>query len=158
FSSDAQLLAIGGTATAVIWDTTAHRVVQTLTGHVNRVSSIRFSPDQKTIATASWDYTLRLWDAATGKNLGVLRGHKGAVINCVFSPDGRTLVSVSDDRTIRFWNVATLREVASIQLNGTGMTLDFSPDGKMLIADDSDGLRCWRAPLLAEIDSAEHSN
>ncbi|MBE8967544.1 hypothetical protein IQ277_15165, partial [Nostocales cyanobacterium LEGE 12452] len=34
----------------------------TLTGHSSRVNSIVFSPDGKTLASASWDSTIKLWN------------------------------------------------------------------------------------------------
>jgi WD40 repeat protein/serine/threonine protein kinase len=156
FSPDGQLLAICAGDTATLWDIGTGRVVQTLAGHSSTVSAIRFSSDQKVVATTSWDNTARLWDAATGKRLAVLTGHRAGALNCVFSPDGRTLVTGSDDRTIKFWNLATFREVASIQLNAPTTFLAFSPDGQILTANlGKPGLRCWRAPLLAEINAAE---
>jgi WD40 repeat protein len=156
FSSDGQLLAIGGSNSGVIWDIAGRRAVRTLTGHKDQVVCIRFSPDQKMIATLSWDATVRLWEAATGTALAVLTGHKAGVMNGIFSPDGRTLVTGSDDRTIRFWNVATRREVASIQLDYSPTCFAFSPNGQILMANAGDfALRCWRAPSLAEIDAAE---
>src|SRR5262249_45593449 len=79
----------------------AHRFIWTGKGHRDRIPSTRFSPDQKMIATGSWDSTLRLWDVATGKALAVLTGHKAAVLNSAFSPDGKTLATKSDDRTIK---------------------------------------------------------
>ena len=36
----------------------------TLTGHVDRVSSVSFSPDGTLLASGSWDNTIRLWDVA----------------------------------------------------------------------------------------------
>jgi len=156
FSSDGRLLAIGGFNAGVIWDFAEARPVRTLTGHKDQVVCVRFSPDQKMIATTSWDATVRLWEVATGKVLAVLTGHKAGVMNGIFSPDGRTLVTGSDDRTLRFWNVATRREVASIQLDYSPYSFAFSPDGQILMANAGDSaLRCWRAPSLAEIDAAE---
>ena len=42
----------------------------------NAVLSVAFSPDGNTIATGSWDDTIRLWDVSTGKNIRTtLTGH-----------------------------------------------------------------------------------
>jgi WD40 repeat protein len=156
FSSDGNLLAIGGQKVCVLWDIAAGRAVWRAEGHQDRITAMRFSSDQKMIATTSWDATVRLWDAATGKPLATLTGHKAGVMNCIFSPDGRTLITGSDDRTIRFWNLAALREVASIPLTHSASSFAFSPDGRILTTNSVDGyLRCWRAPTLAEIDAAE---
>jgi WD40 repeat protein/serine/threonine protein kinase len=158
-SRNGQLLAIAATLNAEIRDVDARRVVRTLAGHKDRVEPIAFSPDEKTIATGSWDHTARLWDVATGKELAVLTGHKAALRSCAFSPDGRTLATGSDDRTIKFWNLATFHEVGSIQ-DYVPLYLAFSPDAQILMAEveymSHDAfLRCWRTPSLAEIDGAE---
>jgi WD40 repeat protein len=156
FSPDGHLLAIGGFNSGAICDLASGLAVRTFAGHKDQVVCVRFSPDQKMIATTSWDATVRLWEVATGKLLAVLTGHKAGVMNGIFSPDGRTLVTGSDDRTLRFWNVATRREVASIQLDSSPYCFAFSPDGQILMANAGDSaIRCWRAPSLAEIDAAE---
>jgi len=36
--------------------------IQTFKGHSSIVSSIAFSPDGKTIASGSWDRTVKLWN------------------------------------------------------------------------------------------------
>ena len=70
-----------------------------------------FSPDGKTLASASWDGKLGLWDVASQRNLGLLRGHNGDVYCAAFSPDGRTIVTSGGDPTVRFWNVETRQEM-----------------------------------------------
>ena len=53
------------------------------------MSAVAFSPDGKTLASASDDGTMRLWDAATGESRATLKGHEGRVSAVAFSPTAR---------------------------------------------------------------------
>lgn len=76
-----------------------------MSGHVERVNSIAFSPDGKTIASGSRDRDVRLWDTQTGDWIATLVGHEQWVDRVAFSPNGNRLASSGDDHQIFLWNV-----------------------------------------------------
>ncbi|MFX1253282.1 MAG: serine hydrolase [Promethearchaeota archaeon] len=44
-----------------LWNTTSGILVDTLVGHEHIIDSIAFSPDSTILASASWDWTIKLW-------------------------------------------------------------------------------------------------
>ncbi|MFE0101293.1 hypothetical protein [Streptomyces sp. NPDC059009] len=118
-----------------------------LIGHTGAVYLTSFSPDGKTLATASYDRTVRLWDVRDPRHpraLGKpLTGHTSWVSSAVFSPDGNTLASTGDDGTVRLWDVRNPRHPRALGgpvagHGGTIYLLAFSPDGRTLAAAADD--------------------
>jgi WD40 repeat protein len=106
FGPDGRQLALRTRDRARILDAASGETTAYLIGHTIYIRDLRFSPDGASIATASYDHTVRVWDARTGQSLHVLNGHSDRAIQAAFSPDGCRLVSVSDDETARIWSLA----------------------------------------------------
>ncbi|MBD1945374.1 AAA family ATPase [Coleofasciculus sp. FACHB-712] len=124
-----------------------------LEGHHAAVWSVSYSPDGKTLASASSDNTLKVWNLATGKPIATLQGHHEAVWSVSYSPDGKTLASASSDNTLKVWNLATGQEIATLQGHNEGvMSVSYSPDGKTLASASSDNtIKVWNLATGQEI-------
>ena len=114
-----------------------------LEGHTAPIVALAVSPDGATLASASWDQTVRLWPLAGGAPR-VLEGHTQNVNGVAFAPDSRTLVSVSYDRTLRIWPlsgasaptvVALPAPLNAVAVAGDGEIAAGGADGKLLSSD-----------------------
>jgi WD40 repeat protein len=78
-----------------------------LTGHTDRVTTVVFSPDGRTLTSGSDDQAVRLWNVTDPGHPTPwgqpLTGHTDTVRSVTFSPDGHTLATASLDKTVRLW-------------------------------------------------------
>jgi eukaryotic-like serine/threonine-protein kinase len=129
FGPEGQTLGVGGRDQAVVWDLESERAVfkqedalgqfrisfspvgtllvigkrggQLHFHHKEYVTSLAYSPNGKTLASASYDGTIKLWNSATRREVASLRlGSYGSYI--AFSPDGQTLAAWGDC-SLRLW-------------------------------------------------------
>ncbi|CAE6420260.1 unnamed protein product [Rhizoctonia solani] len=103
-------------------------------GHTDRVNSVVFSPDGKSVVSGSNDDTIRTWDAHSSSPIGdPLRGHDYWVRSVSYSPLGDTIPSGSWDWTIRLWDVNTRRQLGQpIRGNHPFLSVAFSSDAKLI--------------------------
>ncbi|KAF7269392.1 notchless protein homolog 1 [Rhynchophorus ferrugineus] len=117
-----------------------------LTGHQQLVNDVKFSPDGRIIASASFDKSIKLWESKSGKFITTLRGHVQAVYMVAFSADSRLMVSGSADSTLKLWNLKTKK--LEVDLPGHAdevYAVDWSTDGLKVASGGKDKLlRLWQ--------------
>ncbi len=64
-----RLLAIGQVHTALIWDISSGKLVQTMRQHDNYVIQAHFDPRETMLSTSSWDGTTAFWHPHSGREL-----------------------------------------------------------------------------------------
>lgn len=72
-----------------------------MTGHQQLINDVKFSPNGRVIASASFDKSIKLWESSTGTYIASLRGHVQAVYSIAWSADSRLLASGSADSTLK---------------------------------------------------------
>jgi WD40 repeat protein len=122
-----------------------------LRGHKNSVVAARFSPDGKTVATASSDGSARLWSTATGRSLHRLPAKPtgafdAAITDVAFSPDGSMVATASTDGRARLFDVASGRLRATFVGGRKALnSIVFSRDGRLVLAASDNGTaKIWR--------------
>ncbi|CAN5594819.1 hypothetical protein BH10PLA2_BH10PLA2_05600 [soil metagenome] len=95
FSNGGDLVALGDVRGHIgIWDTRTGAELGTLEGHSGRITSLCYSPDNKTLASSSADKTVRLWHIKSPSDLlesFELPCRNCTVSNLAFAPDGTDL-------------------------------------------------------------------
>lgn len=129
--------------------------------HDGDVMALAWMPDGRTLASSSWDRTVRLWQIPGGKQIAKWDKMSGVI----FSPDGRSLACGEGDeeqigfgehkeRAIRLVDVATGKDRRRIRVPKNGgilfnFTLGYpsgviSPDGKILAVREGElGVRLY---------------
>ncbi|KAF9093051.1 hypothetical protein BGX29_010129 [Mortierella sp. GBA35] len=120
-------------------------VALTLKGHTGAVKSVAFSPSGHLIATASYDWTVRLWEPETGVQNHVLKGHTAWVTSVSISPTNNMVASSGQDMTVRLWNAITGAALYILRGHTAFVKkVDFSPSGHQLASGSGDHtVRLW---------------
>ncbi len=98
-----------------------------------------FSPDGKTLVTASDDNNLKLWDL-NGEQSVTFGKHEEMVTSLAFSPDGKMLASTdSKNNIVKLWDLNG-KQLLTLKEDKEGIySVIFSLDGKTLITTYYDG-------------------
>jgi periodic tryptophan protein 2 len=138
-----------------VWSMQTGKALDVLAGHEGPISALAFSPDGSTLASGSWDYSVRTWDLFSRGRASETLKHTSEVISIAYRPDGKHLAVATANGEIAFWQVDNSAQLGIIEgqpdLSGgrkhgdhiaaktTGKSLHFtsisySSDGSCLLA------------------------
>lgn len=132
-SDDTKYICVANYTTLCLIDKHSSQILLKKEGHTDEISCACISPDDRYIASASWDKTIRIWDSMTGDCISILRGHLECVLTVAFSPDSSLVISSSLDNTIRIWDIITGYTISSFT-TPSFCPAYFSSDGGSIIA------------------------
>ena len=135
YLKDGRIATASEDATIAIWTAGKAEPEIVLKGHTAPIAALAVSPDGKTLASASWDHTVRLWSLAGGAPR-VLEGHSQSVNDVAFAPSG-ALVSAGYDATLRIWLIGNGGPTV-INVPTPLNSVDVANDGE-IIAAGADG-------------------
>jgi hypothetical protein len=141
FSPDGTLLAAASGKFVIAWDLATRKEWASFEGHADWVMSVAFAPDGRTLASGSFDGTVKLWDIPTRTERVTFRGHTENVTSVAFPGGGKVGASAGWDGTVRLWEAEAGQEQAAFTCSQYPInSMAFAPDGKV-VASLSDGLR-----------------
>ncbi len=141
FSPDGTMFASGGAGwdnaarqnlgEILLWNASTGGLRKTFTIPTVTIKAVTFSPDGKTLVSASSD-KIWFWEMQTGALQGTVEGYTPGADAIAFSPDGETLASGSGNE-VRLWDAQTGEHRAKLAEHWLVVkSLAFSPDGELL--------------------------
>ncbi|XP_004713826.2 serine-threonine kinase receptor-associated protein [Echinops telfairi] len=118
--------------TAKVWDAVSGDELMTL-AHKHIVKSVDFTQDSNYLLTGGQDKLLRIYDLnkpeAEPKEIS---GHTSGIKKALWCSEDKQILS-ADDKTVRLWDHATMTEVKSLNFNMSVSSMEYIPEGELLV-------------------------
>lgn len=152
------LLYAGGLAAYVESQKTqvsASQWLQILKGASSYVYPVGISADGQTIASGSYDGTIKLWKLRDGELTRALGGHSWSFYPQAAGSGGQPLASGSTERTLNEWHKGSGEFIRTLTGHTSGVSaIAISEDGELLVSGGYDGsINIWNLDRGERIQS-----
>ncbi len=117
----------------------------TLSAHTHYVTSLRFSPDGKTLITTGMDRQIIHWSTEDWQLLSTREAHDNSINTISSHPHGKIYATGSTDANILIWSFPEGKLLHTLSGHKKTITaVRFSPDGSLLASSSYDrSIRIW---------------
>lgn len=106
-----------------IVDVVTLQEIRTIASHAGAVTAVAWSDDGSRLVSASLDKSAKVFDGESGQLLGSYNGHGASVRGVAVLADGTQVVSSGDDNKLHRWNIEGAKQVAAVDIGGTGFKI-----------------------------------
>ncbi|KAL7422589.1 hypothetical protein Q5752_003237 [Cryptotrichosporon argae] len=163
WSADGNQCFVGGVDNEVkVWDLRTNKILYTLHGHTDTITSLALSPNGHYLATYSLDSALIIYDVRpfSADHMRVYRSLTGApagfeqsLIRCAWSrhDNGARIAAGGGDRTVTVWEVETGKVLYKLPGHKGAVTgVDFHPREPIILTGSKDSNM-----LIGELDAQD---
>lgn len=160
YSADDALIATSSKDGVVrLWDSASFKEVGQLVGHDGRVWKATFAPHGRRLTTAGADGRVLIWDVEEVFRRRTELQFEGPIISLAISPESSRVAAEEDSGVLHEVDVVAGTVIPRFKAARTTVRdcLDYSPDGKLLLARDGPShLGIWNTSdwsLIAQFES-----
>ncbi|KAF7491487.1 Autophagy-related protein 16-1 [Sarcoptes scabiei] len=114
-----------------VWTLNEYRLRRTLTGHSNKVMSVKFMDVNNKVVSGSYDKTIKIWDL--NRNACMRTFFAGSSCSDLVNIQENNIASAHIDKKIRFWDSRSDSMITDIMLQGKITSLDRTNDNHYLL-------------------------
>ncbi len=134
FSPDGTQLAVAGNEIE-LWNISDGLLLRTIGEGTDRIISLSFAPDGKTLTAGFVDDTPRLWQASDGTLLNTIKSQFGNGMTVTYLANGKAIAMEIQDGTVYLWQIEDGSVWQTVSVDPYADDIALSADGTWLAVD-----------------------